>query len=134
MSNTIEVKLEISRAELEGALATMDRPDDLTLGAQKPVQSVDVDDVTRAHFIEPVSVIAVATLAWVTKRVVDHWLKTKEWGVQIDLRESPPCISRIAGTPQGCLVVIDTDGKAQIHQAAKGRAEDLSKVIEMALG
>jgi len=65
--------------------------------------------------------------------MVDHWLKSKEQGVQIDIREKPPAISKIAGVPMGFLVIINKDGHAETHRATYEKSEDLMPLLEKVL-
>lgn len=67
----------------------------------------------RAHFIDPVSVIIAATAAVLAECIVDHWLRSKEEGVQIDLNSHPPLVSRIAGVPFGFVMVIHPDKRIE---------------------
>lgn len=86
---------------------------------------------TEARFIEPVTAtILVASAALVAERIVNHWLRSKEQGVEIDLRKKPPRISRLAGTPMGFVMVIKPDGESQLMQAKYDNQSQLAGVIE----
>lgn len=86
-------------------------PEDETLEGSLPPPGLD-----EVRFVDPVTLIVTATLATLVLRVVRHWLKSKEAGVQIDLRTMPPTISRLAGVPAGMLVIIRADGGSEVHQ------------------
>ena len=103
------------------------------VGEPIPIDISNSDDVTKPDFIEPISIIVTVTLAWICKRLVDDWLKNKEKGVQIDLRQMPPIVSRIAGTPRGFLIVIDKNSNAKVHKAEYETAEELLPTIQALL-
>jgi len=80
------------------------------IGEPQPLKIVENGSSLRhAHFVDPISVIAVISTALLVERIVDHWLCSQEEGVQVDLREEPSRFSRIAGVPYGFLMVIHSD-------------------------
>ncbi|WP_455203315.1 hypothetical protein [Kaarinaea lacus] len=85
----------------------------------------------EARFIEPITAtIAVASVALLAERIVTHWLRSKEQGVEIDLRKKPALISRIAGTPMGFVMVIKPDGETQLMQVDYDNHSNLADVIQ----
>lgn len=129
MISTINFRLEIAKADLMEERAAVDVEDLCQLGEEKPISHPEARGIATAHFVDPVTLVGVVTLAWLAKRMVDHWLKSKERGVQIDLREKPPAISRIAGTPMGFLVIINKDGHPETHRATYHKPEDLMPLL-----
>ena len=86
---------------------------------------------TEARFIEPVTAtIAVASLALLAERIVTHWLRSKEQGVEIDLRKKPALVSRIAGTPMGFVMVIKPNGETQLMQVDYDNESNLVEIIK----
>ena len=81
--------------------------------------------MVEARFVDPVTVVATTTLALLAIRLVNHWLKRDERGVQIDLQTQPPTISQLRDVPAGVLVIIDKDGKPSIHRQTYDKPEDL---------
>lgn len=78
----------------------------------------------EARFVDPVTMTVTATLAVLAVRMVNHWLKSEERGVQIDLRTDPATISKLAGVPAGVIVVIDRSGTATVHREKYETPED----------
>ena len=133
MADHIQFQIALTKKMLDEERDALKSHQDCELGAEKPVPLEDGKGISNARFVDPVSLVGVVTLAWLTKRMVDHWLKSDEQGVQIDLREKPPAISRIAGVPMGFIVIINVDGKPETHKADYEKSEDLMPVIEKAL-
>jgi len=126
----IAIRLAIPRALLQEEYAAANNEPDCILGEAAPMPHGTGRGVSTAHFVEPVSLVATVTLAWLAKRLVDHWLKSKEQGVQIDLRVTPAAVSRIAGVPVGFVLVIAPDGTAKTIQATYEKPEDLLPVLQ----
>lgn len=133
MSSTVNLRLDIPRADLVEERTAVEVEDSCQLGEAKPICHPEQRGISTAHFVDPVTLMAVVTLAWLAKRLVDHWLKSKEQGVQIDLREKPPAISRIAGTPTGFLVIIHKDDHVETQKATYDKPEDLMPLLEQIL-
>lgn len=81
--------------------------------------------LVEARFVDPVTVVATATLALLAIRLVNHWLKSDERGIQIDLRTQPATISHLQNVPAGVLVIIDKDGRPSVHRETYDKPEDL---------
>lgn len=134
MSKNVTIRLETfdHDAEEEKRLARQ-RGSEFTITKVESVSKPPVVAATEGQFIETVAIIAVASLAAIAKRMVDHWLKDKQQGVLIDIRESPPLISRIAGMPSGSLVVIDRNGQATTHHGKYESGDDLLPILRAVL-
>jgi hypothetical protein len=78
-----------------------------------------------------VTLIATATVPLLAGRLVRHWLTRRGEGVMIDLRESPPRLSQIAGVPQRFIVLVHRNGRAETVRAVEEAplAELLGKVL-----
>lgn len=86
---------------------------------------------TGVRFIEPVTAtVLVVSAAVLAERIVMHWLRGKEQGVELDLRKTPSVVSRLAGTPAGFVVVIKPDGTSEVMQAKYDTPAQLAGVIE----
>jgi hypothetical protein len=87
-------------------------------------------DAVEARFA--VTLIATATVPLLAGRLVRHWLARRGEGVMIDLRESPPRVSHIAGVPQRFLVLVHRDGRAETMRTAEEAplAELLGKALK----
>lgn len=133
MSSTVSLRLDIPRPDLVEERTAVEVEDSCQPGEAKTISHPEQRGISTAHFVDPVSLMAVVTLAWLAKRLVDHWLKSKEQGVQIDLGEEPPAISRIAGTPTGFLVIIHKDGHVETQKATYDKPEDLMPLLEQIL-
>ena len=133
MTSTINFRLDISRADLVEERTAVEVEDSCQLGEAEPISYPEQRGISTAHFVDPVTLIGVVTLAWLAKRLVNHWLKSKEQGVQIDLHKKPPAISRIAGAPTGFLVIIHKDDHVETQQATYDKPEDLMPLLERIL-
>ncbi|UJR82325.1 hypothetical protein [Sandaracinus amylolyticus] len=127
----MEIRLALERVDLDAELAAA-RAQELSFGAPQSLEP-SPDAVTEARFVETVAVIGVVSLAWIAKRCVDTWLKDKERGVMIDLRTTPPTISRVEGVPAGFLVMVDASGKATTKKIAYDQPEQMLPMLEAAL-
>jgi len=104
--------------------------DDYALGA--PTDLPADPDLMEANFIEPVSLIVVATLALLAERVLHFALAKNGQGVLIDTRSKPPRVSALAGVPQGFVVIVKANGATETVRADQPPNE-LSKLIGAAL-
>ena len=127
----IEVRLELERADLEREVQAGGAEQGVEFKTEEPIEPRP-DALAEARFIEAVGVVAVMSLAWLAKRLVDDWLRDRERGVQIDMRTNPPTVSRIAGTPRGYVVLIDRNGNATAQQATFQKSEDLLPTLAKA--
>jgi hypothetical protein len=89
--------------------------------------------LSEARFVEVIAVLVVAAVATIAGRVADRWLADHSQGVLIDVRPSPPLISRVAGIPSGFLVIIDHEGNATPHQARPDNRDSIASVVRAAL-
>lgn len=128
--SVIKVNLKIPKASLAEEQSAIKNLPGCELGESKSIQHSQGRGISTSHFVEPVSVISIITLAWLTKRLVDHWLKSKEQGVLIDLQKSPIDISRIGGVPAGWIMIVNKDGTKETIQATYEKSEDLMPVIQ----
>jgi hypothetical protein len=84
----------------------------------------------ESRFVDPVTLTISASLSLIAVRMVNAWLRSKERGVQIDLRKVPVEISRLESVPAGVIVVIDKSGKAKIHRQKYDKPEDLLPTLK----
>ena len=96
--SSIEVELYMPKAQLD--------EESFDISSTRALDSKDFESpITEVLFVEPVSVlILVGAATLLAERIVRHWLRSREQGVEIDMRRQPPRISRLAGTPYGFLV------------------------------
>lgn len=99
----------------------------------QPMDPKRLPPLTEAAFVDPVTMVAVATIATLATRLVNHWLRGREQGVQIDLRKKTPVVSRLAGVPRGFLVVINKDGTVETHKAEYEEGADLVPLLQTLL-
>ncbi len=125
MSQRIHVYIETTanEAEIEKKAAAANAEYDI--GSITPLRRGPDSPLVEARFVDPVTVVAITTLALLAVRIVNHWLKNDERGVQIDLRTQPPTISQLRNVPAGVLVIIDKDGKPSIRRETYDKPEDL---------
>lgn len=123
-----ELVLELPRDALgvERALAS----DDYTLG--EPTELAADPDLMEANFIDPITLIAVMTLALLAERVLHFALAKNGQGVLIDTRTKPPRVSALAGVPQGFVVIVKANGTTETVRADQ-TPNELSKLIGAAL-
>lgn len=93
------------------------------------VDSLPAEGLSEARFVEPVTAIITLTLATLSIRLVNHWLRSREAGVQIDQRTTPATVSRLAGVPLGTLSIIHPDGTTTIHREAYDAPENVIGVL-----
>lgn len=138
MSNPIKFRLELTQEELENELSILNNSENLELsGDILPINPNEVpsQSLVDTGFIEAVAIIVIGTVAYLAKRLVDHWLKKKEKGVIIDARETPVRISTLENIPFGTLVLIDQNGNASSHKTKDKRTlieliSDFTSIIE----
>jgi len=125
MSQPIHVHIETTadEAEIEKKAAAANAG--YEIGSITPLRRSLESPLVEARFVDPVTVAATATLALIAIRLVNHWLKNDERGVQIDLRTQPATISQLQNVPAGVLVFIDKDGKPSIRRETYDKPEDL---------
>ena len=134
MPAEIQFKLEATKADFEAEEAAAAGPTGASFGDRSKVTGRPRDPLTRAAFVDPISAVVVTTLAWLSVRLVNHWLTSKEQGVMIDLQEEPPRVSRVAGVPAGFLVVLDKNGRATHHQSRYGKPEEIMPLLTKIFG
>jgi hypothetical protein len=123
----VEVRLELTQDELALEKSATDKGVEIT-SESRPVPR-EVSGLGEARFAQIVVVIAAATVAVLSKRLVDQWLKSQEHGVEIDAHTTPPTISTVSNVPQGFLVIIDKDGKVSHHKTEYDKSEDLVPLL-----
>lgn len=136
MEQSIEVKLDLEREEADSPDIAGADPESIQVRERQPYQD-DSDELGVAGFIEPITLIATVTAAWVVSRIVNHWLPSREQGVLIDLRTTPTTISTLAGVPRGFVVVVDTDSDGATrhtqHKYDYDKPEQLSPLLRQTL-
>jgi hypothetical protein len=130
MTETYEVRLEFPNSDLVNEQQASETDISCHLGEPKSISPPHGAGISSAHFVDPVTLVGVVTLAWLANRMVNHWIKSKEQGVQIDLRDKPPIISRIAGVPAGFLVIINQEGEASSQKVDYDKPEDLMPLLK----
>jgi hypothetical protein len=117
MAEPYRFVIETDRETAAGDLLTAG--DEIRIEGYGPTPSPSEQGLAGAHVLEPVSLsIAVSTLSVLAYRIIEHWLRREEYGVQIDARTTPATISTIAGVPNGFVVVIEADGSAKTINAS----------------
>ncbi len=124
----VAIRLEIERRDVQAEQEAS--AEEFTIERMEAAPRGSTSPVLEARFIEPVTLLAAVTLGWLAKRLVDHWLRDQERGVQIDLRTTPPTVSRIAGVPRGFLVIIDREGVARTEKTTYEQSEALVPVLQ----
>lgn len=125
---TLQIRLDMPREALTAERAA--QSPEYALSEPLPLPSDP--DAEEARFVEPVTLIATITLALLAERLVRHVLAKRGEGVLIDTREKPPRVSQIARVPQGFLVIVHQDGRAETVRAedAGPLADLLGKVLK----
>ena len=116
MTDVLRVVIETDR---DGAESILSAPKSgISIERHGPPPAPQQQGLAGAHMLEPISMaVTVASVSGLAYRILEHWLRTKEYGVQIDARTQPATISTIAGVPSGFVVVIAVDGSVQNFQA-----------------
>ena len=95
--------------------------------------SLPLPGLAEARFVDPVTMTITLSVATLAVRLVNHWMKTREAGVQVDLRTKPATVSRLAGVPLGTLAIIHPDGKTtvrrEVYRAPENVIGTLSKLF-----
>lgn len=121
----MKLRLQVDRDDLaEGPFEPVGTPERV---ASSPSGGLDV-----AHFVDPISVLVVVSAAALAERLVTHWLRDREQGVQIDLTQDPPEVSRLAGVPRGNVVVISADG-VEVHTLEYDGEQSLAATLQAVL-
>jgi hypothetical protein len=136
----ITVRLVVSHEDATAEAAAVPDTGDYRLGQATPIARdggnlpLDAslrdslpagDELLEARFIDPVTITATLTLATLAVRLVNHWMKSNEAGVQIDTRTTPATISRLAGVPNGTLAIINPDDTTTLVREAYDDPEDV---------
>jgi len=114
-------------AEVEKAAA--EQSDEFDIESVRALEDTDPTDPTKAQFVGMVAIIATVTVSWIAARMADSWVRGREQGVQIDLRQDPPVISRIAGAPMGYVVIVHQDGKVETQKVEYDSPEMFEKIL-----
>ena len=133
MRDIVNFRVDMTKEDLEIEQEASKKYQELNIKNIKPITELPDTPLADAHFVEPVSMIIGTSILYLAKRLIDHWLKEKEQGVMMDMRETPPLISRIAGIPMGFLVIIDKSGQATTHKAdySKDNDESLKDIVSL---
>ncbi len=125
MSNAVQVQIELPRESLADERA-----------ATGPYYQIGPEAVLKtdpnafeAQFVDPVSVIAVVTVAMLAWRIINHFLVKDGRGVLIDTRNKPPLVSRIQDVPEGFVVLVKADGSSEAIDAGKIDDSELASLI-----
>jgi hypothetical protein len=134
MNPQFTFELHTSREDLDAERAAAPIGQ-LTFGTGEALDLTDAPPLGEVRFVEPVTTLVVATgVVFLANRIVDHWLKSREVGVQIDLRKNPPVVSKIANVPRGLLIVIDPDGNVRRELYKYESGEQLAPVLAAVFG
>mgnify|MGYP001582826361 FL=1 len=130
MSNsTIQICLELSREALNEERAVAAPGYELGPATPRPP---DLDAV-GARFVDPVTLIAVVTVAALASRIVSHFLVRDGRGTLIDTRKKPPVVSRLEDVPAGFVVLVKSDGSTETIDSGKTDDSALTGLIEKVL-
>jgi hypothetical protein len=129
MSQRIRVQLETTANEAETEKKAAAANAEYKIDSVTPLRRAPDSPLVEARFVDPVTVLVTTTLALLTIRMVNHWLKSDESGVQIDLRTQPPTISQLRNVPAGVLVIIGIDGKPSVRRETYDKPEDLLPIL-----
>ena len=129
MSQRIHVQIETTADEAETEKKAAAANSEYEIGSVTRLRRGPNSPLVEARFVDPVTVVATTTLALLAIRLVNHWLKRDERGVQIDLRTQPPTISQLLNVPAGVLVIVDKDGKPTLHRETYDKPEDLLPIL-----
>lgn len=126
--------LRIELTSLQAAEEARDANGEFSLADVRPLKSSNAKTLSDANFVDPVTAVLTITLAALAIRIVNHWLKSDEAGLQMDLRTVPPTISRLQNIPTGSLVIIDKNGKADIRRLKHEKPEDVINALSPFFG
>jgi hypothetical protein len=125
MGQRLHVQIETTADEAETEKKAAAANAEYEIASITPLQRGPDSPLIEARFVDPVTVLVTTTLALLAVRLVNHWLKRDERGVQIDLRTQPPTISQLRNVPAGVLVIINKDGKPSVRRETYDKPEDL---------
>lgn len=127
-----QIQTTEDEAELEKKEAAASQEYQIT--SIEPIRS-DLDSpLEEVRFVNPVTVVAIATLAVIAIRLVNHWLKNDERGVEIDMRTEPTTISQLHNVPAGTIVTIHKNGEISIHRERYDKPEDVLPTLTAVFG
>lgn len=132
MEELYEFRIVADRSELGGLF--LSAADDFEIKDVQAAEQSHLADAQTARFVEPVSVIAAASVALLAYRLVEHWLTSREHGVQIDARTQPATVTNISGIPAGFVVIIAPDGTVTSHNSSSLSSSGLASLIGSTLG
>jgi len=134
MSERVQFRLELSKSDLEEEKDAANKSGKMKIEKIESIESTsNKKPLQDARFVEVLVLVGVSSVTYLAKRLVDHFLKKKEQGIQIDLQKDPPVISKIAGVPMGFVLIIDKKGKVTTHQAKYEKGEDLMPLLSTIL-
>ena len=87
-------------------------------------------DAVEAHFIDPISIIAVVSVVYLANRILTHFLVKDGKGTLVDARTNPPTVSRLADVPEGYILLIKPDGSTQAIDAGKIEDDALADILK----
>jgi hypothetical protein len=125
MDEQIEFEFQVSTIEANDLEADAD----VTVSGRTDLEAGAGDPFATAGFVGVVSIVVAVSLSVLAKKLVDLFAKSKERGVMIDLRKSPPRVTTVEHVPAGFLVIVDKDGNAKPHQAKYEKGDDLAKLL-----
>ena len=129
MSEKISICFELSKKDFDEEKKAAET-DGIAIEKIEHIEPSSESDLEEARFVETLALVAVVTIPYIAKRLIDHWLKKKEQGIQIDLRKDPVNISNIANVPQGYVLIIEKDGTARTEQAKYDKPEDIVPLLQ----
>ena len=120
----IQINLEISKEDLKEEQESMQQ-NGITI-QKTEIITKPPPRLGEALFVQPISAILITTIPILAKWIVGRFLNK---GTLIDLKEDPPKVSRIAGIPQGNIVIIDRNGNSHLYRGDSKRLEDVTSDI-----
>jgi hypothetical protein len=126
-----QIRLNLPREALADERAAAGDTPEYLLGEEMPLPTDP--DAVEVHFIEPVTLIATVTIAMLAWRIVNHFLVRDGRGVLIDMRDTPPNVSRLKDVPAGFVVLVKSDGSTETVAAGKADDKSLAELIAKAL-
>ncbi len=129
MPEVIRVRLELSQHDADAERAAAEDTDEFEVESEEASGAPGGGDLSVVGFTGTVAIIAATTISWIAGRMAHTWLKDREQGVQIDLRETPPVISRIAGVPNGFVVIVHPDGQVETQKVDYEGPDDLAALL-----
>jgi len=133
-TSSVQIRLEASRSVLKPGGPFAAGTDGIRVNEVEELGSGKGGRLVEPRFVDPVTAVVAASVAVIASRLVDHWLKKDEEGVQIDLRTQPVTISTLQNVPNGFVVIVDRDGKARVEKGTYAKGADLAPLLERLLG